>query len=86
MSDVFTLSYHDIKILLCYTALRTKDCSVARDCPHCLLRGTLANKNIAYEAMELTDRFIEAKKQGIKSIGIMDQKFKFQEIKTNEIQ
>jgi hypothetical protein len=71
-SDIFVLSHQDIKTLLCYTALRASDCSVARDCPQCPLRGVLLNKNVSSEAMELAARFSKAKEQGIKHIGTVD--------------
>jgi hypothetical protein len=72
MSETFVLSHQDIKIILCYTALRTNDCSIVRDCPSCPLQGVLANKNVAREAMALAARFAEARKQGIKNIGTID--------------
>jgi hypothetical protein len=39
MSETFVLSNHDIKIILCYTVLRTDDCSIVYDCPRCPLKG-----------------------------------------------
>jgi hypothetical protein len=71
MPNVFVLSHHDIKVMLCYTTLRVNDCSVL-NCPKCPLNGVVANLNVVHEAMELASRFVEARKRGISNIETVD--------------